>query len=631
MSHCKAQCDNLFKVMGAIYESFEHELASWRKKYAGQPRRELIRLFLLALEREELVSVGYREDLMLQRLERMPLAGDVKELIHHALVWAWKDEEMHAIYIRGAILKLGNRWLSTKAFLRQMAGALGGWSASTQQHVSFSQAPLARTISATVTWIGGVTGQVPEDVREYLRFRPFRDFCLFNVDAEKTAWLCWNRIAELARDQADVTPRMLDDFGRVLSDEERHERIFQILAESLDAEDRLKPGESSQSLSEKIGAVGECFLPRSLRPKMSDFNPLGSGTPVWVQCGNSAVEKMRVFEVLLKECDFARQLEKRASILGRRVCDLRVAIKPTFMMGYHTKDRSTFTDPELVDALAAFLRTQGCVDVAVVEGRNIYDRFYANRGVEAVGTYLGFRSKHYRIVDSSLEQVPHTYFRGMAQYTVGRTWKEADFRISFGKMRSHPVEMALLTVGNLEWLGARCDEFMFVERQAHRETAIMMLIDAFPSHFAFLDAFENAPDGLAGVMGCPRPKAPRRIYASGDALALDTVAARHMGIPNVRVSCILRAAVHWFGQPSPSIEVIGTDTPIADWKSPHHNDFSSLLSLMAFPVYVFGSGRGAVFVPEMDEQAFPLLAPESFRLKWRRRFVQRLLGLRHPR
>lgn len=617
--------------MGAIYESFERELSSWRKNYEGRPRSEMIRLFLLALEREEIVSIGYREDLMLQRLKRMPLPDDIKELIHHALVWAWKDEEMHTIYIRGAILRLGNRWLSGKAFLHQMAGAIGGWSSSMQQHVSFRQAPLTRLISQVVTWIGGVTGQVPEDVRKHLRFGPFRDFCLFNVDAEKTAWLCWDRIAELAKDQPDVTPRMLSDFTRVLSDEKNHERIFQILADSLDVEDRLKPGESCQTLTDKFGAIGECFLPRSLRPQMSDFNPLGAGTAVWIQSGVTADAKLGVFETLLKECDFAGQLAKRAQNLGKSIAELRVVIKPTFMLGYNTKDQSTFTDPELVAALAACLRAQGCADVAVVEGRNLYDRFYSNRSVESVATYFGFRSPHYRIVDSTQEQIPHSYFRGMAQYTVGKTWKEADFRISFGKMRSHPVEMALLTVGNLESLGARCEEFLFVERQAHRETAIMMLIDAFPPHFAFLDAFENAPDGVVGVIGCPRPKSPRRIYASGDALALDTVAARHMGMPDVRASCILCAAAHWFGKPSPAVEVIGIDESIADWKGPLHNDFSSLLSLVAFPIYVHGSGRGSVFVPEMDEAAFPFLVPESFCLKWSRRAVRVLLGLRHSR
>ncbi len=52
------------------------------------------------LEREELVSVGYRETMIARRLESMPIGPQLRELIRHALCWAWKDEEMHAIYLR---------------------------------------------------------------------------------------------------------------------------------------------------------------------------------------------------------------------------------------------------------------------------------------------------------------------------------------------------------------------------------------------------------------------------------------------------------------------------------------------------------------------------------------------------
>src|ERR1700753_2204236 len=71
--------DNNFSV-GAIYEEFGRQLESWRKQYAGQPRREMIRLCLLALEREELVSVAYREDLMARRLASMPVDKQVREI-----------------------------------------------------------------------------------------------------------------------------------------------------------------------------------------------------------------------------------------------------------------------------------------------------------------------------------------------------------------------------------------------------------------------------------------------------------------------------------------------------------------------------------------------------------------------
>ena len=55
------------------------------------------------------------------------------------------------------------------------------------------------------------------------------------------------------------------------------------------------------------------------------------------------------------------------------------------------------------------------------------------------------------------------------------------------------------------------------------------------------------------------------------------------------------------------------------------------LSILALPVYVWGSGRGTLFVPEMDEQAFPPLQPAGKLLRLERAAMQRLLGLRHPR
>jgi len=56
-----------------------------------------------------------------------------------------------------------------------------------------------------------------------------------------------------------------------------------------------------------------------------------------------------------------------------------------------------------------------------------------------------------------------------------------------------------------------------------------------------------------------------------------------------------------------------------------------MLSFLALPVYVLGSGRGALFVPEMDREAFPPLRPESVPLRLGRYGIQRLLGLRHRR
>ena len=617
--------------MGSVYEEFEQTLKNLRERFADDPRREMIQLFLMALEREEIVAVGYRESLMRARLEAMPLSENARQLIRHALIWIWKDEEIHSIYIRGAILRLGNSRLKTVALLTQLSGGVGGWAASALQHTQWRTAPISRTLARLVTWTGMLVGKVPADVQQHLRYGPFRDFCLFNVDAEKTAWLCWNRLAQLARADSQLESRTADDFARIARDERRHEQVFRILADALDDNDELKSDESAETLAEKIREVGEVFLPRSWRHTNRVENPLGSGGRVWCIRGDGFDEKQTLFRQLLEETELEARLKERAEFLGKQIHEMRVAVKPTFMMGYDRKDRSPLTDPQLLANLAETLCGFGCAHVAVVEGRTIYDQFYRNRRVHDVADYFGIRSPHFHIVDSAEEQAPHRYQRGMAQYTVSRTWRDADFRISFSKLRSHPIELALLTVGNVEWVGARCDEFLFLERQADRTTAVMMLLAEFPPHFALLDGYENAPDGLVGVMGSPRPKSPRRLYAGTDALAVDTVAARHVGVQHPRESSLLEAACHWFGGWSEEIEVIGCDELVAPWDGPYSNEWWSLLSLLAFPVYVMGSSRGRLFVPEMDEDTFPPIEHEGWWLNLKRRAVRRLLGLRHPR
>jgi uncharacterized protein (DUF362 family) len=614
--------------VGSLVAECERQLAVWRARYAGRPRDELLRLFLTALEREELVTVAYREDLMARRLRRMPIPDDAREVIRHALVWAWKDEEMHAVYIRGAIHRLGGRPLKARAVAHQIAGAVGGWASSVRQHVPWSAAPLSRALATAVVGFGALTGQVPRDVVEHLRYRPFRDFCLFNVDAERTAVICWARIVELAERLPDLSPALVGDFRRIVTDEVTHESVFQTLADSLDEADRLVPGVTAASLVGRIAAVGEAFLPRDLRPGRH-AHPLGRGGDVHVLRGAGPADKLALFRRILDETGLPHLLHDRAAELGKPVSELRVVVKPSFMLGYHHKDRSPVTDPELLHALADYLHEHGCRDVTAVEAPILYDRFFAGRSVPEVAAYFGIGSPRLRVADLSADQVTHPFARGVGQATVSRTWKQADVRITFPKLRSHPVNLVHGAVGNLEGLGARCDEFIFAERQAHRPTSIMMLLDEFPPHFAVIDAFEDVPDGIVGMMGCRRPKAPRRFYAGTDAVAVDEVVSRHVGLPDPRESSVWRAASHWFGDPAGRTRVVGVDEPIAGWRGPLCDEWNTLLSFLAYPAYEFASGRGALFVPAMDRRAFPPLGRERWPLRAGRSVVRGLLRLPH--
>src|SRR5580692_6863196 len=282
-------------------------MAAWQVKYAGRPREELIGLCLLALEREELVSVGYREELMTRRLAAMPIPPAVRELMRHALIWAWRDEEMHAIYIRGALLKYGGPLLRMKAFAQQLGGLVGGWAGSVRQHVPWSKAPFSRAGATIVTWLGALTGKVPEDVRKYLNYGPFREFCVFNVDAEKTARLCYDRMIVLAQEAPELGSELAEDFVRVRDDEDRHARIFEILANALDERDQLVAGETKESLTRKIEDVGEYFLPRTLRKHSVVNSKIGSGGRVFAFEGKTVEEKRSVFRLLLDESGLAKK------------------------------------------------------------------------------------------------------------------------------------------------------------------------------------------------------------------------------------------------------------------------------------------------------------------------------------
>jgi uncharacterized protein (DUF362 family) len=484
-------------------------------------------------------------------------------------------------------------------------------------------------LAKLITLGGRLAGKVPREVGRQLRFLPFREFCLLNAELEKASWMSWDRLALLSESQ-QMMPEMIRDFHRVAQDEIQHLRVFEAIAAGLTDDDQLAAGETAEGMAARIAAVGPRFLPYARRGLTVEQQPIGSGGKVWSLTGSQQEDKLITLARLFAQTDLAMALRHRADARGVTVADLHVVIKTCFMLGYHRRDMSPITDPELVQALVDLLREQGCTNIAVAESRNIYDQFFEHRTVPEVAQYFGLKEAGYRIADLSEDQQPHIYTRGMGQTTVASAWRNADFRISLGKVRSHPIEMALLSLGNLEGVGGRSDQFLFAERQADRSTALMMVLDDFPPHFSLLDCYENVPDGLAGMMGSFRPQQPRRLYAGIDPLALDCVVARHLGVSESNEASLLRAACHWFGGWPQQIEVVGCDQPIAGWRGPYASLWHSLLSLLAWPVYVWGSGRGTLFVPEMDPQAFPPLRPPGPWLRLKRWLVRRLLSLRLP-
>ena len=530
---------------------------------------------------------------------------------------------MHAIYTRGLLLRALSLRVRARAITAQVAGAVAGWASSVQQHARWNEAPAARVLAALTVAIGRVTGKVPHAVRDRLRFLSVREFCELQVEAERTAALCWQRIAALAEAVPEISHATRAELVRMWRDEDRHRRIFEVLGGALQPDDRLRPAVTPAAMVAAVRTVDDFFVPREFRGGTLSEHPLGHGGDVRVVRGLEGDDKRAVLRAVLDAGGLGNDVGQRRARTPR----LTVAIKPTFMLGCHKDDTSIVTDPVLVEELARYVREHGADDVVVVEGPTVYDQFFGGRGVRDVARYFGFTSAAYRVVDLGDEQVSYTYARGMAQHTIGRAWKDADFRIVFGKMRSHPVDLTHLAIGALQGLGPRLEDFLFAERQAHRDTAILAPLTDFPPDWALVDAYDSAADGLVGVIGCRHPSRPRRLYAGRDALAVDMVATRHMGVADPRQSFLLRSACHWFGDPSDRIRVHGVDEPITDWQGPYGSELSAFLSLIAYPVYQFASRRGAAFVPAIDTLAFPPLRRDPPLARGYRRLILWLLGL----
>lgn len=607
----------------AMVREMEAHLDAIRVASKGSKRRELEALFLLALEREELAAVGYGGEGIHERVAHLDTDDATRAVVAYALRWASRDERTHAVLARGLLVRAGRRRLAVARLGASVGGWIAGWSAAVVTHTTFRRAPLSQIAARAIVALGRVAGKVPDTAAKALEHRQsFASFCAFQVGAERTAILSWDHLARVLEGDAKLAA-LASTAARIANDERKHEKVLGVLRSAFDDTDRLREGWDAARLADALRAVDPAFVRGGDRSDRQ--GALGSGGVVVVRedAAASAGDAASIRAALREALDASAALED-AGPLGS------VAIKAEFMLAYDARDPSSHVDRTLTEELARVLRERGATDVALIEAPNHFDHFFAGRDVASVAKYLGFESDLYRVVDSRGDQIPHPFRRGIGQDTVCRTWRDADTRIVLAKMRTHPSMLVHLTTSALESLGKRIEELLFDEREADVASGSMMMIDALPPDLAILDATHHVPDGLTGILGDPTPCHPGRIYVARDPLALDLVAARHMGTTRFPAENPIALALDWFDDPRPRTRVDGPDTPIQGLLSPHRNDLTVLLSTLAYPVYVFMGDRGSLWMPRMDPAAFPAKRRQTL-LEWMiRPLLRGLFGFGRP-
>ena len=228
----------------------------WRIQFTGRPDEERLRLLLLALEREQIVAVAYREEAVAGRVTELEAGDDVRALIRQILMWIWKDEQLHSEFIRGLLLDSGGPGSSLVVYGRQIQGALSGWTSSTATNRETRLAPFRTGAASALVAVANALHRMPPQLARELRYQTFRRYCALNVALEASAEYAYRRLIELASSEEERTA-----FERIRSDEERHTEAFRLLTGVLTDDDRLIPGLPARRLAERLSAISPWFLP----------------------------------------------------------------------------------------------------------------------------------------------------------------------------------------------------------------------------------------------------------------------------------------------------------------------------------------------------------------------------------
>jgi uncharacterized protein (DUF362 family) len=260
-----------------------------------------------------------------------------------------------------------------------------------------------------------------------------------------------------------------------------------------------------------------------------------SDVTVFIETGHDAAEALAR---VTRRAGLIESVEKKRAESGRPPEELRIAVKPNLM-------GRPGTDPALVERMFALLRERGYANLALVESRTGRG---SNRSVAEAAREAGYRGEGYRIVDLSDEAVPFDYGSVLGRATIGRTWLEADYRITFAKAKPQRRCFYSGCLANLLGCLPEPDKLSHYAGPRHSFYECCVLVaDRLPVQFAVMDA-SHADE----------------LLASANPFAVDWVAGEKMEL-DPGLSPVLHEALLRWGR----VHVVrrGNVTPWDGWKN----------------------------------------------------------------
>jgi uncharacterized protein (DUF362 family) len=248
-------------------------------------------------------------------------------------------------------------------------------------------------------------------------------------------------------------------------------------------------------------------------------------------------EKIPAFRQLIEQTGFDRVLRQAHENSGKKESDFKIAIKPNMMVFINPRAyKATVTDKELVEYLVDHIRSLGFSKISVCEAQNDVGTMLKNHNVKFVADKIGYDPQgRYQIVDLTEESEPFHYLykdkKGKIKKwkdSVGKTWKEADFRITFAKCKTHEHDWMTLGVKNVYGCFPTAGKLRryHIRNEIFDVTARMMC--NFPVHFSFVDAWIGS-DGFQGYK-IAHPKELKMLFGGNNAVAVDMEIFKRAGL-----------------------------------------------------------------------------------------------------
>ncbi len=160
---------------------------------------------------------------------------------------------------------------------------------------------------------------------------------------------------------------------------------------------------------------------------------------------------------------------------------------------------------------------------------------------------IGYTSRGYRIEDLTEQKEPFDYGSVLGKHYVGRTWRDADYRISFAKNKTHWQCFYTGCLKNIYGCLPEADKMLHYHgKKREFYECCVLILDRFPVHFGFLDAWVSG-DGFSGHVRDAKPNFTRTIFACENIFALDWVMGEKMEI-NPALNYVIQEAMFRWGR-----------------------------------------------------------------------------------